>query len=144
MIARSIFASALLAASVSANATPQWSVLAGSNADFTYLDSGSLAKQGNFAEVDVLRNYNETITLGNDPETGAPMYAHRSVKLTYKVDCGNGAIAMSAWKMFDESFANGEVVWADNNWGKPVFTAANDDETLAVVSSSCPTNTATR
>jgi len=144
MIVRSIFASALLAASLSANATPQWSVLAGNNADFTYLDSGSLAKQGNFVEADVLRNFNETIILGNDPETGVPMYAHRSVKLTYKVDCGNGTIAMSAWKMFEGSFGNGEVAWADKNWGKLAFTAANDDETLAVVRSSCPTNTAAR
>ena len=144
MIVRSIFASALLAASVSANATPQWSVLAGNNADFTYMDSGSLAKQGNVVEVDVLRNFNETIILGNDPETGAPMYAHRSVKLTYKVDCGKGAIAMSAWKMFADSFAKGEVVWADKNWGKPDFNAANDAETIAVVRSSCATNIAAR
>ena len=95
-------------------------------------------------EVDVLRNFNQTITLGNDPVTGAPMYAHRSVKLTYKVDCGKGAVAMSAWKMFDGSFGNGEVVWADKNWGKPVFTAANDDETREVLRSSCPTSTASR
>jgi hypothetical protein len=144
MIARSIFASVVLATSISVNAAPQWSVLAGNNADHTFFDSASLAMKGDFVEVDVLRNFNEAITLGNDPETGAPMYTHRSVKVTYTVACDNGAIAMRAWQMFDGSFGNGKVVWADQNWGTPALTAANDDETRSVVGSICPTNTASR
>jgi len=144
MIIRSIFASVVLAASMSAIAAPQWTVLAGNNADDTFLDSTSIDKNGGFIEVDVLRNLDETITLGNDPETGAEMYAHRSVKLTYKVDCKKGAISMSEWTMFDGSFGNGEVVWADKNWGNPVFTAANDEETQDVLRATCPTSTAAR
>jgi hypothetical protein len=145
MTTRAIFASAVLAASISATAAaPEWTVLAGNNADYTFFDNASFEQRGEFVEVDVLRNFNETITLGNDPDTGATMYAHRSVKLTYKVDCDKGAVAMSAWKMFDGSFGNGEVVWADQSWGKLAFTSANDDETRAVVSSTCGTNTASR
>ena len=144
MFAHSVLALTALAVSISANAAPQWTSLAGNNADETFLDSASRDKQGHLADVDVLRNFDETITLGNDPVTGAPMYAHRSVKLTYKVDCSKGVIALSAWKMYDGSFGNGEVVWADKNWGKPVFTTANDDETRGVLRSTCATSTASR
>lgn len=145
MITRAILASALLAASISATAAaPEWTVLDGNNADYTFFDSASFVKRGQFVEVDVLRNFNEVITLGNDPDTGEAMYPHRSVKLTYKVDCDKGATAMRDWKMFGGSFGNGEVVWADKSWGKPAFNSANDDETRAVVRSTCATNTASR
>ena len=144
MIARSILASAVLATSISANAAPQWNALGGNNADATFVDRTSFELQGGFVTVDVLRNFKETIVLGNQPETGEAMYPHRSVKLTYKVDCGRSAIALSEWKMFDGNFGNGEVVWADRNWGNLAFTAANDEETRAVLRSTCVADTASR
>jgi hypothetical protein len=143
MIVRSVLASAVFAASISANAA-SWTAMAGNNADYTFVDSASFENKGELVDVDVLRDFNETLTLGNDPDTGAEMYAHRSVKLTYKVDCGNDAIAISEWKMFAGSLGNGEVVWAGKNSGKLAFTAANDEETRALLVSTCATNTASR
>lgn len=144
MIIRSIFASVALVTSISATAAPEWKALPGSNADHTFLDSNSFLKQDGMTDVAVLRNFNKSITLGNDPETGAEMYSHRSVKLTYRVDCAKDAIAVSEWKMFEGNLGHGEVVWADQSWGKLAYTAANDDETRFVLRSACDNQTAMR
>ena len=144
MFARSILASSALLISFTASAAPQWAMLEGDIGDHTFLDNTSIAKAGTFVQVDVLRNYNETITLGNDPVTGGEMYPHRSVKLKYQVDCGTGTNAMTGSKLFEGNFGNGEVVWADRMWGKQSFSAAGDDETRAVVRSTCGTKTALR
>ena len=116
----------------------------GGNADSTYVDSSSLLKQDGMTDITILRNFDETINLGNHPDTGADMYPHRSVKLTYRVDCGKGAIAISEWKMYAGNLGNGEVVWADKSWGKLTYTAANDDETRSVLRSTCGTKTVMR
>jgi len=147
MFAKAIFSAVFLAATIpaaAADAAPEWIYMTGNNADNTFVDSRSFQKEGNAVEVDVLRNFNKTITLGNDPVTDAVMYPHRSVKVTYKVDCATGSIAMSGWTMYAGNLGNGEAVWADKAWGKLAYTAANDDETRAVLSSSCATNTASR
>ncbi|HUU73695.1 MAG TPA: surface-adhesin E family protein [Burkholderiales bacterium] len=144
MIYRSLFTAIALSASISANAAPEWTLVAGNVGDQTFLDSSSVEKRGDVVQVEVLRNYDQIITLGNDPVTGDEMYAHRSVKLTYQVDCGKGLIAMSGWKMFEGSHANGDVVWADQTWGNQNFTNTNDDETRSVVRSTCAINTAAR
>ena len=144
MITRSIFAAAAMAASISALAAPQWTAVAGNNADDTFVDRSSFTSQGHLIDVDVLRIFDEPVTLGNDADTGEAMYPHRSVKLTYKVNCGTGTIAMSQWTMFDEHFGNGQVVWDHKVQGKLAFTRANDEETRSVLRSTCATNTASR
>ena len=144
MFKRSFIAAAVLASSISAHAAPEWSLVAGNIGDQTFLDTASFQKDGDLVHVNLLRSYEETITLGNDPVTGDEMYAHRSVKVTYQVDCAKGMIAMSGWKMFEGTHGNGNVVWADQTWGKQRFIKTNDAETRSVVRSTCATNTAAR
>ncbi|MGD8476604.1 MAG: hypothetical protein PVI98_05630 [Burkholderiales bacterium] len=136
--------SLMLAASVAANAAPKWVQLPHSTADTSFLDQSSVIAQGDYVDVNVLRNFEDTIVLGVDPVSGAQMYSHRSVKLSYRVDCDSRKVALTGWEMYGGNFGNGEVVWANTNWGKPAFLAAVDDETRAVMTSACATNTASR
>jgi hypothetical protein len=137
MTKTAFLASAALATALSAHAAPEWSELPHSVADASFIDSSSIDPKGMVVNVNVLRNYDETITLGNDPVTGAAMYSHRSVQLQYVVDCVSGKLAIAAWKMFDGNFANGNNVWTDANWGKPQYTIATDGESRAVLASAC-------
>lgn len=139
MIKTAFLASAALATALSAHAAPEWSELPYSIADASFIDRSSIDPKGMIVNVNVLRNFDQTITLGNDPVTGAPMYSHRSVRLQYVVDCESGKLAIANWKMFDGNFANGDVVWTDANWGKPQFTRAIDGESRAVLASACAT-----
>ena len=141
---RTILASTALAASISVHAAPEWVALSDSMADASFIDRSSLSDTQRYVDVEVLRNFDEIITLGTDPVTGAEMYPHRSVTLDYRVDCDAGKIAMTSWKMFDGNFANGDVVWAATNYGKPAFIDAVDDETRSVLRTACATNTAAR
>jgi hypothetical protein len=143
MLKQSIFAAAM-AFSLSATAAPQWAAVSGNNADDTFVDSASYSSQGHLVDVDVLRIFDEQIALGNDPETGEAVYPHRSVKLTYKVNCDARTIAISEWTMFDGSFGDGDVVWDVKVQDTFAFTRANDEETRAVMRSTCATTTASR
>ena len=142
MFNRSMIATAAMAFSLTAAAAPQWAAIPGNNADDTFVDRCSHSSQNQLLEVNVLRIFDEQIALGNDPETGKAMYPHRSVQLTYEVDCGAGTIAMSRWTMYDGSFGDGEVVWNVDVLNDLAFTRANDEETRAVMASNCATNTA--
>ncbi len=142
MIKRTIFAVMAFAVTTSTHAGPEWVELPHSVGDASFLDHSSLNIQGEYVEVEVLRNYKETIVLGNDPASGAPMYAHRSVKIDYAVDCVFHKLALKGWRMFDGNFGNGEVVWADTNWGKLAFFRASDEESRAVMVSACATELA--
>jgi len=144
MFHRSMFAAAAMAVSLSAVAAPQWAAIPGKNADDTFVDIASYSAQGQLLDVNVLRIHNEQIALGNDAQTGEAVYPHRSVKLTYKVDCGAGTIAMSRWTMFDGSIGDGEVVWNVEVHDGLAFTRANDEETRSVMASACATTTAYR
>ena len=144
MFKRSFLAVIAFALTASVHAAPQWVELPHSLADGSFLDHGSINTEGQYVDVEILRNYDETIDLGSDPISGKPMYIHRSVELTYAIDCESRKVALTGWKMFDGNFGNGEVVWADSNWGKPAFSNASDDETRAVMISACATKLATR
>ena len=144
MIKRITMAVLTLVLSVSAYAAPRWVELPYSVADTSFLDHSSIAPEGRYVDVEVLRNFDETMVLGNDPESGAPMYSHRSVKLDYAVDCKSRQVALTGWQMFDGNFGNGEVVWADTHWGELNFTSTYDEETRAVLISACAAAMATR
>ena len=142
MIKRSLLAVMAFAVTTSAHSAPEWVELPHSVGDASFLDHSSINVQGEYVDAEVLRNYGETIVLGNDPASGAPMYAHRSVELEYAVDCASRKVALKGWKMFEGNFGNGEVVWADTNWGKPAFVRASDEESRAVMISACATELA--
>ena len=144
MFARIILASLATAASLSVQAAPEWVALAGSNADTTFMNRTTISGQGQYVDVEVLRNFDETITLGNHSETGAPLYPHRSVTLTYTVDCATKRLAMSEWQMFDGNLAQGQVVWDQKNTNGLAFVDAVDAEMRAVLRSACATTTVSR
>ncbi len=137
MIKRTTLAIAAFSLSASVFAAPKWEELPYSVADASFLDHSSIAPEGRYVDVNVLRNFDETIVLGNDPKSGAPMYSHRSVKLSYVVDCEARGVALTKWKMFDGNFGSGEVVWADTTWGELNFVRASDEESRAVLISAC-------
>lgn len=139
MIKQTMAAALAFAVSTSALAAPKWVELPYSTADASFIDHSSFSLEGKHVDVEVLRNFDETVVLGNDPESGAPMYSHRSVKLAYVVDCEARKVALSNWQMFDGNFGNGEVVWADTNWGELDFTPAHDEESRSVLISACAT-----
>ena len=139
MIKRTMLAALTFAVSTSVLAAPKWVELPYSTADASFIDHSSIVPEGKYVDINVLRNFDETIVLGNDPVTGAPMYSHRSVKLAYVVDCEVREVALTNWKMFDGNFGSGEVVWADTNWGELDFTPAHDEESRSVLISACAT-----
>ncbi|UCH49082.1 MAG: hypothetical protein JSU95_04630 [Betaproteobacteria bacterium] len=130
--------------SLSAHAAGEWVALADSNSDTTFVNRSAINRDGQTVDVQVLRNFAETVTLGNDPETGTPMYPHRSVTLTYKVDCDANRLAVSEWQMFDGNLATGGLVWDQKNGADLGFIPAVNAEMYAVMRSACATNTVLR
>ena len=144
MITRATIASLALATSLSANAAPKWVELPHSMADTSFLDHRSAVVHDKYVDVDVLRNFDDTVVLGNDPVTGQDMYSHRSVKLSYRVNCDSRKLSLTGWEMYEGQLGDGNVVWATTNWGNPAYVAAVDDESRAVLTSACAINTASR
>ena len=142
MFKRTFLTVVAFAVSASVHAAPQWVELPHSLADASFLDRSSINTEGKYVDVEILRNYEETIDLGSDPVSGKAMYVHRSVEVTYAVDCESRKVALTGWKLFDGNFGNGDVVWADTNWGNPAFINASDAETRAVMISACATKLA--
>ena len=94
--------------------------------------SNSMISENNDS-IWILRNYQNEIHLGIDPVTGKVWYPHRSVKVTFDVECDTGRIGLRAWKLFSGSKGTGEVVWADTDHGYPAkYVAQTTDEKLAV------------
>ena len=144
MFARTVLATLLAAASVTVHAAPEWVWVAGTTSDTTFVSRSVINSSEQHVDVQVMRNFAETVTLGNDPETGAPMYPHRSVTLTYKVDCDANRLAVSEWQMYDGNLATGQVIWYQKNVDRLGFIDAVNDEMRAVMRSACATNTVLR
>ena len=143
MIFRTFLAVSAMALSFGVQAAPGQS-LAGTNSDTTLLKRSTVAAEGRFVDVEVLRNFADTITLGSDAQSGAPLYPHRSVALTYKVDCATSTLAMAEWQMFEGNFGQGRLIWDQENRDGLAFVPAVDAEMRAVLRSACATTTVAR
>lgn len=141
---RSALAFSALTISSVVHAVPNWVALTDSMADASFIDRAASTSQQRYVDVEVLRNFDQTVVLGNDPASGDALYPHQSVQLRYRVDCGASKLAMTGWKMFDRKFAEGNVIWAIRNQGEPAFLDAVDDESRAVLRTTCTTYTASR
>ena len=108
------------------------------------LDRSSIAAFDGAHSVWVNRNYGEVITLGNDTQTGAPIYPHQSVDIQYVVDCVSGRLSLAAWKMFSEPDAKGDLVWSDRVEDTQYRYAPGTDEERGVVSQLCGSSVASR
>ncbi len=144
MLARIILTTLFAAAPLSVQALTETAAQTGSNPDTTFFSRAPIDAGEQFVDIRVLRNFAETITLGTDPETGAALYPHRSVALSYKVDCDANRLAVSEWQMFGGNLATGQIVWDQTNSGKLGFIEAVDAEMRAVMRSACATNTVLR
>ena len=142
MIAKFI-AVTTLAMSMTAFAAPEWIKLADSSDSTAYLDVTSFSNRGDFVHLQLLRNYEQLITLGNDPTTNAVLHPHRSVKLGYLANCESGKVSLSSWQMFSGNFGSGETVWADKEQGAPAFIAPSTDEESVALSAACSSKVST-
>ena len=136
MITKLIAASTLVF-SMSAVAAPEWVTIADSGQDAVMLDMASVTKVGDLVNVRVLRNYEQLITLGNDPTTNEMLYPHRSVKLGYLANCESGQLSLASWQMFSGNFGNGETIWADKEQGAPAFMAPSSLEESSALNAAC-------
>jgi hypothetical protein len=129
MISKLLATSALLV-SMSVSAAP---TIGG---DIALLEVASVTTAGELVRVRVLRNYDELVTLGDDPSTGATLYPHRSVALGYLANCEAGKVALDSWQMFSGNAGEGQIVWADRPQA-PEFLAASSAEELSALRGAC-------
>lgn len=136
MIAKLIAASTLVF-SMSAVAAPEWITVADNGEGTVLLDIASVAKTGELLSIQVMRNYEQLITLGNDPTTNEMLYPHRSVKLGYLANCESGRVSLASWQMFSGNFGNGETVWTDKELDAPAFMPPSNPEESSALSAAC-------
>lgn len=141
MFSKLIVGSTLLV-SMTAFAAPDWSKVSDFDSGVAYLDRASVATKGGDMSVRVLRNYEQLVTLGSDPETKEAWYPHRSVKLNYVANCDSGKVALEGWQMFSGNFGDGDTVWADRQFGVPTFVTPSSSEESSVLSAACATRAA--
>ena len=142
MITKFIAASTLIF-SMSVVAAPEWVTVADSGEATVLLDLTSLAKTGELVSIQVLRNYDQLITLGNDPTTNEMLYPHRSVKLSYLANCESGKVSLESWQMFSGNFGTGETVWTDRELGTPAFMATSSPEESSALQAACSSRVST-
>jgi hypothetical protein len=94
----------------------------------------------------IQRNYPATITLGEDTETGAPIYPHQSVQIQYAIDCAKNKLNIVAWKMFSQANSNGPLVWANRLEGAEANYryAPGTEEEISVAITVCGASVAAR
>ena len=148
MLARIILTALFAAAPLTVQGMTQSVAQSGADTDITFvsLTATDIADQNaaQYADIRVLRNFAATTSLGKDPETGTDIYPHRSVALTYKVDCDANRLAVSQWQMYAGTSATGKIVWDQQNTGRLGFIDAVNAEMRAVMRTACPTNTVSR
>jgi hypothetical protein len=136
MITKLIAASTLVL-SMSAVAAPEWITVADSGEGAVLMNVASIAATGELLSIQVMRNYEQLITLGNDPTTNEMLYPHRSVKLGYLANCESGKLSLASWQMFSGNFGNGETVWTDKENGAPAFMAPSSLEESSALNAAC-------
>ena len=144
MFATIVLAMVLATSPAYVQAAPKWVALEGSDSNTIFVNQVSTDRQDQYVDVEVLRDFPELITLGNDSITDEPLYPHRSVTLNYKVDCASNRLAMSEWQMFEGNLAQGKVIWHQKNIDGLAFMTAADSEMRAVLHLACATTTVLR
>jgi len=117
----------------------------GGGADGYSLDRSTIAHLGDGNKsIWIQREYAGEISLGVDPETGARIYPHRSVRVLYSVDCAKGKLNMTAWKLFSQPGGQGAVVWMDQLEGPLAERryVPRSEEERSVVGEVCDNNLA--
>lgn len=134
---RTLMVTAAFVLAPAAQAAPDWVQMSDTLAGSTYLDRSSITITGKSATVQVLRSYDEQITLGNDPETGAELYPHRSAKVQYLVNCGTRKVALDAWVLYSGNLGDGKVMWADQHAGTAAYADPSGGEERYALAAAC-------
>jgi hypothetical protein len=132
-----LLACSTLVLSLSVSAAPDWTKVTNVSLGTVFLDRASVTSAGEFVRVRILRNYDQLVTLGNDPVTNETWYPHRSVKLDYLANCETGKVALESWQMYSKGFGNGELVWADREPGSPSFLIPSNNEESSALIATC-------
>lgn len=138
-----LIATSTLVLSMSAVAAPEWINVADSGDGTVLLDLASVAQAGELVSIQVLRNYQQLITLGNDPTTNEVLYPHRSVKLGYLANCESSKVSLASWQMFSGNFGNGETVWTDKELDAPAFMPPSSPEESSALNAACASRVST-
>lgn len=94
----------------------------------------------------VERNYDETVTLGQNPATGRDMYPHQSVAIQYAVNCGERTLSLVAWRMFSGPRGEGILIWSGRHaagTGDAGYAPVSDEERGALATA-CQSTAAAR
>lgn len=94
----------------------------------------------------VERNYDQTVTLGQNPSTGKDMYPHQSVAIQYAVNCSESTLRLSAWRMFSGPRGEGILIWSGLHASgtEDARYAAETDEERGAIATACQTTAAAR
>jgi hypothetical protein len=84
----------------------EWQLVGGDDEVATFLDLGSIEREGQTARAWVLRSYSSEIRLGHD------LYPHRSQKLEYEFHCADHTFLVQRWVLTDAAYGGGNPVWA--------------------------------
>jgi hypothetical protein len=131
------FIMSVLISTAASAAGSEWIQIANTEPGSAFLDRSTISPAGDDMAVRVMRNHDDTITMGTDPETARPMYPHRSVQITYLVNCKAKTLAFYKWKMYSGNFGEGEVVWADEHPGALVYARPEGSEEKFAIGSAC-------
>lgn len=138
------FAVLCLVLSSAASANTDWISIPVTGSDRAFLDRASFVERDSTTEVTVLRSYEELVTLGEDAQTGAALYPHRSAKVRYVVDCAARKVGMEAWELYSGNLGDGKIVWADRENGTNALVAPHSAEEWIAYSSVCSQDSAVK
>lgn len=138
-----LIATSTLVFSMSVVAAPEWVTVADSGEATALSDLTSVAKTGELVRIQILRNYDQLITLGNDPTTNEMLYRHRSVKPDDSANCESGKLSLESWQMFSGNVGTGETAWIDKELGAPAFMTTLGPEESSALQAACSSRVST-
>ena len=135
---------ALMIYSMSVVAAPEWATVADSGEATALSDPTSAEKTGEIVSIQILRNYDQLLTLGSDPTTNEIwLYRHRSVKPDDSANCESGKLSLESWQMFSGNVGTGETAWIDKELGAPAFMTTLGPEESSALQAACSSRVST-
>jgi hypothetical protein len=141
---KTLIAATVLAYSSLASAGTDWIVIPAAGAERTFLDRASFVEGATLTGVTVLRSYDQTVTLGDDAQTGEILYPHRSAKVRYAVDCASRTVGMESWELYSGNLGDGKIVWADTESGERRMSKPSTTEEIVTYNAVCSPDVALR
>lgn len=141
---KKLVAIAALVVSSSALANSDWISIPSETANRAFLDRASFIEGADKSGITLLRSYEEKVTLGDDAQTGAELFPHRSAKIRYAVECSTKKVAMESWELYSGNLGDGKVVWADRETGILALSTPNSTEEWIAFNAVCSQDAALR